>query len=388
MTEGFSANDALERFVALTKLAKLKQGRANQSGEPSDLALVAEAAEARERATSYTAECIAQEIYKRQPALFSPEIQARFSAVGRIVDKHIQPGPQTLEQSRALIERAEKFASSSPYHEGNDETNDNQGIANWLNATGGSESLPKYLAARELGERRMRPPTIPFTAQDARELTDELGYLYQQIRTRLRTIDRLFSDESNDRIGWQFQSNIASASHQLESKPADPTLARIDAEARERKERTGRAISDDPFFESSSSPPPVVASTAPSRQTSSHRRDTMSPDENASSGSRRRFEEYSRSSGSSSTNYGDTSAPRKRARGGVPEARTAITDVRNENDEGTLAFDPATFGSDGIVPQESRHSPGLSTANARPGEPDNQRTFRDREGTRSAGLDD
>uniref|UniRef100_UPI00111C0EF0 hypothetical protein n=1 Tax=Ensifer aridi TaxID=1708715 RepID=UPI00111C0EF0 len=279
MTDQFTADDSLERFVTLAKLAILKEREANRS----DLVLGAEAGMARERAIGYTAECIAQELYKRQPPVFCPEVQARFSAVGHIIDRHIQPGYRTLNQRRALIERAEEFASFSPYHEGHDETDDDQGIAARLNSVGASNSLFKYLRARELGERRPGEPFIPFTPQQAREMTDELGYLHQVVRTQLRTKDRLFTDQSYDRIAWlpKIGREIRSLSRQLESKPADPTLARIDAEARERKERAERAISDDPFFESSSANSPVVVPEASSSQSSSRRRDGLSPDDNA-----------------------------------------------------------------------------------------------------------
>ncbi|OWK25688.1 hypothetical protein AJ87_07545 [Rhizobium yanglingense] len=212
MTEEFTAGDAQERFIALTKLAKLKQRQANQRGySDGHLELGAEAGTTRERAIGYTTECIAQETYKHEPAVFSREVQARFSAVGRIVDQHIQPGRQTLDQRRALIERAEEFASFSPYHEGHDESDHNQGIADRLNAAG---AIFKYQLARELGTRRLRSPMdVGFTAQQARELTDELGHLHQEIRTRLRTIDHLFN--ANRTTGSPGLLRILSATSRL-----------------------------------------------------------------------------------------------------------------------------------------------------------------------------
>ncbi|RWB93540.1 MAG: hypothetical protein EOS23_30810 [Mesorhizobium sp.] len=243
MAHESAADGCLERFIALTKLARLTQRQANQSDDFSRMVLIAEASTARERAVGYTAECIAQEIYKRQPTPFCPDVQARFSALGRIIDQYIQPGPQALEQRRALIERAEKFAGFSPHVEGHDETDDNQGIADQLNAIG-SENLFRSVRAREVGGHRLL--RLPFRAQRARELTDELGRLHQEFRDRLRTIDHLFSDESNDRVATLPQEiafEVEAVSRRLESKQVDPTLARIDAEARKQKERLDRATS-------------------------------------------------------------------------------------------------------------------------------------------------
>nr|WP_131815338.1 MULTISPECIES: hypothetical protein [Rhizobium] len=235
-------------------------------------------------------------------------------------------------------------------------------------------------------ERRPGEPSIPFTPQQAREMTDELGYLHQVVRTRLRTIDRLFTDESYDRIAWlpQIGREIRSLSRQLESKPADPTLARIDAEARERKERAERAISDDPFFESSSANSPVVVPEASSSQSSLRRCDGMSPDDDAFLRSRRRFDEYSRRSSPARDDNGETSAPRKRAR--------TTTTVGNRTDaEEKSACEPAAGrvpGPEHMSLQGSSHTEGSSAANDRTDEAaSNQRCLRERERTRSAGLD-
>ncbi|MBY5701104.1 hypothetical protein [Rhizobium leguminosarum] len=248
----FTADDSLERFIALAKIAKLKQRLANQRRYPNaPMEPIAEAETARERATAYTVECIAQELYKRQPAVFCPDVQTRFSTVGHIVNRHIQPGDRGINQRRALIERAETFASFSLFHDGHDETDDYQAIANRLN----SDSLFAFQRNREIGGRGPGATlaTIPFTHDQAREMINEFGHLQQVIRTRLRTIDRVFSDGSHDHIeGYQIERierQLSSVSLQLESKPADPTLARIDAEARERKESVESAFSDDPFFE-------------------------------------------------------------------------------------------------------------------------------------------
>ncbi|NEK20473.1 hypothetical protein [Rhizobium leguminosarum] len=244
----FTADDSLERFIALAKLAKLKQRLANQRRYPNvPMERIAEAATARERATAYTAECIAQELYKRQPAVFCPDVQTRFTTVGHIVDRHIQPGDRGVNQRRALIERAETFASFSPFDDGHDNTEDYQGIADRLN----SENLFTFQRALEIGGCRTgATPTIPFTPDQAREMINELGHLQQVIRTRLRTIDRVFSDGSHDHIeGFHIERELSSVSLRLERKPADPTLARIDAEARERKESVERAFSGDPFLE-------------------------------------------------------------------------------------------------------------------------------------------
>lgn len=67
MAHEFTTDDCLDIFVTLSRLAKLKQSYANRF---DNMALDDEASTARERAVRYTAECIAQDIYKRQPAPF------------------------------------------------------------------------------------------------------------------------------------------------------------------------------------------------------------------------------------------------------------------------------------------------------------------------------
>lgn len=59
MTGEWTQNDVLERFAALTKVARLMRRRAN--ADPADLMRIRDAFEAKERAIGYTTECIAQE---------------------------------------------------------------------------------------------------------------------------------------------------------------------------------------------------------------------------------------------------------------------------------------------------------------------------------------
>ncbi|WP_420889835.1 hypothetical protein, partial [Ensifer aridi] len=109
-----------------------------------------------------------------------------------------------------------------------------------------------------------------------------------------------------------------------------------------------------------------------------------SPDDNAFLGSRRRFDEYWRRSSPARDDNGETSAPRKRAR--------TTTTVSNKTDaEEELACEPAAgrvLGPEQMSMQRSSHTEGPSAANDRTDEAaSNQRGLRERERTRSDGLD-
>jgi hypothetical protein len=216
------------------------------------------------------------------PPVFSRAVQERFAAIGEIVGNHIDEGPDGINQLRALIGRAEEFATFSSYHEHPDETDDNREIADRLNAAGTSAAISRLLMDRELGKRGLRPPKdihdvdILFTDEEARKLTDELGHLLQDIGTRLSTIDNIFAEQSNNRVArthGNIRREIALLSSRLGSQIVDPTLARIDHDLQKEKDRTQRAASDDSFFSSSSpASPPVVAPPVSAGQTSLRRR--------------------------------------------------------------------------------------------------------------------
>jgi len=266
MIETLNVQDTFERFVTLTKLAKLRRRQSNR-GPSFDLELMEKEGDARETAVRYSAECVALELSKADPAKFSPLVQTRFTAIGRIVDAHIPSGPDGIHQRRALIERAEEFAAFSPHQESLNATDDNQEIADRLNASGVSAGVARFLLARELGQRGLKPPKdvhdvdTPFTAEQARKLTDELGHLHQEIRTRLRTVDDLFADRSNDRVAWgdgAIRDEILEFSRKVARKPVDPSLSRIKDELLEEKERDKRAVSNDSWLSSGSSIVPAA----------------------------------------------------------------------------------------------------------------------------------
>lgn len=243
--------------------------------------------------------------------------------------------------------------------------------------------------------------TFHSRAGQARELTDELGNLYEEIRERLRTIDHLFRDRSEDEVGWRLgeiyiERNISLLSSHLERAQPDRTLTRVDREAQERRadeaERAKRAFEDDPFFESLSAPSPVAESDGSSSRTASPSRDETSPDGNAYPGSPHQSNARNRSSGlfDAEDDYGPVR--KKRAIGGVPETRTATNPSDDwVNDEEKLAIDPLTASPrepKGTSLQESSSAPGSSAVHDGSGELEGtRRGLRERERTRGAGLD-
>ncbi|MGO6747945.1 hypothetical protein ACCS93_36940 [Rhizobium ruizarguesonis] len=260
MTETPTADDIIERFVGLAQLGRPTLRRANRDGS-SDPGHLAEEGDARRPAVRYSVECIADELRKLVPSVFSPDMRARFVAVGGIVENHIDEGRDGIDQQRALIEKAEEFATFPLYHEHFNETDDHREIAERLIVAGVSAAISRFAMDRELPKRVLRPPKDlydvdkAFTVEQARKLTAELGHLHQDVRTRLRTIDDLFADPSNDRVGGMpgnIRQEIASPCSRLRSETVDPTPARIDDDLQKERDRTQQAASGGSFVSSAS----------------------------------------------------------------------------------------------------------------------------------------
>ncbi|KWV52132.1 hypothetical protein AS026_05140 [Rhizobium altiplani] len=386
MNNEFSTKGSLDTFVALAKLARLKTRWANYTSRMWD---TGDAIAARERAVAYIGECIAEGIYRHEPAVFCPEIQTHFRAVGLIIDEHIDPGQPTLNRRRLLIERVEKFTSFAPYQQGLCWTGTGETTAESLNAVDKSKELFRFLRAREGGVPRQLRPTIPFTSEQARELIDEVGYLYEGIRERLRTIDHLFQDRSRDEVAWMPEDigrNIDLLSHQLEREKRDRTLIRIDGMAEARR----ADVTYDPFFDTQSEPSPASGTEGLSSRTSSPSSNEVFRDENVSPERSQRSNEDSRSLGAFD-DYRSAWTAYVAGEGSHTKAATSRMED-GVDDEERLGFDPVTVSprkSEGTSLHEPAAAMGSNAArdeiNASEGD---RRKLSERQRTRSPGLDD
>ena len=206
-----------------------------------DSALLDEAVNAEDRAVDYSTECLAHEVFRRPEDRrqvidvnddLSEELQDRFDAMHEVLDRHVPPGSGWNSLRRALLDRAVPHASFSSHAAGHDWTDDYEGIADELNneheaesitdgenererIDGGHEKrmsaihesrLSRYVLDRELGLRPTVPHDAlpshePFDAGEAERAIEELGYLRQVLRDRIRTIDYVFADE-RDRVPY------------------------------------------------------------------------------------------------------------------------------------------------------------------------------------------
>ncbi|MBB2755828.1 UNVERIFIED_ORG: hypothetical protein GGI57_006579 [Rhizobium aethiopicum] len=384
MNNEFSMKDSLDTFVALANLSRLKKRWANRTNELWDMA---EATIARERAVGYIGQCIAEGIHRREPAVFCPEIQTRFHAVGLMIDEHIDPGRPTLNRRRLLIERVGKFTDFAPYQQGLGWTATGETIAESLNAIDKSEELFRFLGARERGLPRQVRPTIPFTSEQAIELVDEVSHLYEDIRDRLYTIDHLFQDRSRDDVALihDIEPSIGLLSHQLEREKRDPTLVRLDGEAEARR----ADVDHDPFFEAQSAPSPASGTEGLSSRTASPGSNELFRDENVSPERSQRSNEDSHSSGAFDD---DRSAWRAYVTGEGSHTKAATGRMEDGVDDAErLAFDPATISfrkSKGTSLQEPAAALGSKAAHDEiNGSEGNRRELNERKRTRSPGLD-
>jgi hypothetical protein len=261
-----TGKETVNRFSLLVRQARLNS---RLSRRPSTaFAAMQKALDTEEQVVAYAGECLSREVHKHaedKPPIFSPVVQARLEAMGTILDKHIDPGPDAPDRRLRLLERAEEFASFSPHHDGNDETNDNEEIADALNEREALRPLPRYLLNRELG-LHMRPhalaggpdrdftggPDHVFTAEQAREMVDELGHLQEVLRNRCRGTGSIFVD-NRDRVPFAIpamRTQLDQVEGALASMPPDRTLQRITERQEQEKRRRQRAPSDG-FGESS-----------------------------------------------------------------------------------------------------------------------------------------
>ncbi|UPU01657.1 hypothetical protein J4G48_0049850 (plasmid) [Bradyrhizobium barranii subsp. apii] len=381
MTE-WTQGDVLARYTALTTVAHLTRLQVKPS-DPAELIRLFEALDAKSRAVDYTAECIAHELYKVEPPIFTPELQARFEAVGEIVDRHVHPGPTKIDQRRTLIERVEAYAPASPRDESYADPNDNTAIANSLNVRLSGSEITSYLRNREIGLREKPPEATlqvdrPFDGDEARRLANTLGALYQEVDRRLAIAANIFSESEhtrvNDFLPNQIDRELERAFQTLDSKPPDPTLARIDQRMQATAERI-REMSDDSF----SSPPenaPATSVTTTPRQISSRRR---------------KHEEISSSDGAPQMGpAGHDRRPSERAQssraGTVSMPRGEAADAREED----VVFDRQVANLR-ERDRPRRQGPDQDIASVAPNdprsEPINQRSLRERQRNRGRGLD-
>ncbi|WP_314963789.1 hypothetical protein [Bradyrhizobium cosmicum] len=254
-------NDVLERFEALTKIARLMQRRVNRAG-PEKLMWLGEAFQAKERAIGYTTECIAQELHKIDPQIFFPALQVRFKAVGDIIDRHVKSGPIGVNKRRALIERAEAYVPSSAGVLRALEPEDDETIARALNA---KASMVSYIFDREIGRHQYHAVDRPLDGHDARRLTESLGNLHGKVDGKLRKIAYIFSEPERDRVSGfsdEIERELEEAYSLVRSRPSDLTLARIDQQVQAALEAAA-IMSDDSLFSSPASSPAASVTTSP-----------------------------------------------------------------------------------------------------------------------------
>ncbi|MGY3116202.1 hypothetical protein ACVWXQ_000137 [Bradyrhizobium sp. S3.14.4] len=267
MIREWTQKDVLERFAALTKIARLMQRRGNHAG-PAELMWRGEALQAKERAIGYTTECIAQELHKIEPQIFRPGLQVRFEAVGDIIDRHVKSGPIGVNKRRALIERAEAYIPSSAGVLRALEPEET--IARALNAR---ESMVSYIFDREIGRHQYHAVDPPWDGHDARLLTDSLGNLHRKVHRKLATIGFIFSEPERDRVSGfpdEIERELEEAYSLVRSRPSDLTLARIDQQVQAALEAAAN-MSDDSLFSSPASSPAASVTTSP-RKIASRRR--------------------------------------------------------------------------------------------------------------------
>lgn len=215
------------------------------------------ASKAEHRLVAYASECIAQGSYKlvneEWDYPFTPRVQERFAQVGAMVDAQISDGPLAIPMRRALLQRAERFASFSPHFRSPDTTDDNLGIAKYLNEETTSRRLPLELLGRELGLRKVVSAYsgVDFSPEQAREFTDALGHLQQVLHEHVRTRDPILRDQVRSRVNWNLPGDVGRVAHRIEAEleklGSDQTLLRFDAQQRVRYEREQRAADDSGF---------------------------------------------------------------------------------------------------------------------------------------------
>ncbi|WP_145963765.1 hypothetical protein [Bradyrhizobium algeriense] len=265
----WTQKDVLERFAALTKIARLMRRRVNHAG-PAELMWLGEAVQAKERAIGYTTECIAQELHKFEPQIFSPELQVRFKAVGDIIDRHVKSGPIGVNKRRALIERAEAYIPSSAGVLRAHEPEDDETIARALNV---KASMVSYIFDREIGRHQYHAVDRPLDGHDARRLTDSLGNLHRKVDRRLAENDYIFSKPEHDRVLGSYPDEIKRELDEaylvVRSRPSDLTLVRVDQQVQAGLQAA--IMSDDSLFSSPESSPAASVTTSP-RKIASRRR--------------------------------------------------------------------------------------------------------------------
>lgn len=295
-----------DRFLVIATETGLRRRDANRSS--FDLTKLQASGDAEERLAAYATEMLAVEGHRLADSYektLSPRLKERFEAVGAILDRHIDPGEHGADKRRAILERAEEYATFSPHYRGYDETDDNEGIRDELNEIRGRRQLPRYLLDRELGLPLGRYPNLgpnavnpdytgelkrDFTARSARELTDALGHLHQTLHDRIRDGESCFLDVSVDdaiaiqQARWPLGEHSARLSkmeqlgQSLGEQPQERALIRTSRKQTERAERLRREMSDDSFLRESS---PEPARTLKRRRNTSE--DEGGPGEGSSS---------------------------------------------------------------------------------------------------------
>lgn len=272
-----------DRFLVIATETGLRRRDANRSS--FDLTKLQASGDAEERLTAYATEMLAVEGHRLTDSYektLSPRLKERFDAVGAILDRHIDPGEHGADKRRAVLERAEEYATFSPHYRGYDETDDNEGIRDELNEMRGRRQLPRYLLDRELVLPLGRYPNLgpnaanpdytgelkrDFTARSARKLTDALGHLHQTLHDRIRDGESCFLDVSVDdaiavqQARWPLGEQSARLpkmerlGQSLSEQPQERALIRTTRKQTERAERLRREMSDDSFLRESSPEP-------------------------------------------------------------------------------------------------------------------------------------
>lgn len=296
---------------------------------------LAQALYAGDKVVAYATECLAREVHKSlggEAGPFSLELQFRLKAVSRIVDKHIEPGPHTIAQRRAFLQKVEIYCEASPAHDPRAD-DDNEAIAKALNGVNELGKLPLALVHRELGRKVdlsdvQHLPDHPLTSEAAQTVVSSLNHVLENLQECVRTIDDVFHDQ-RDKVPF-FPHLIARekqiVSQELEQRPVQPVLDRFEAiwNARQARAKDLESL----FTES----PSISPSPSPTHQIAGRRRkwEELSPDisgNEAPASFRRRFDSSSSSPAPEILDLASNDAP-PAAEGGTVQQYLSVASGR------------------------------------------------------------
>jgi hypothetical protein len=232
-----SRTNTIETLALVIRHAKLCR-RATDVRSFQDIKLEDRADRAKEWAIAYVTECLAREAHRPAgefTSVFALHVQARFEAVGEILDRHVEPGPDEIDRRRALLERAEVFCRFSPYFDEHIDRHDTEAMADAVNEREALRALYKFLFCRDISRLSRLPaytggPDEDFTPSAAKELIDRLDSLHRVLDNCVTRIKPIFADPQRDSVPLNNKAvvdQIRETGDDIASRSREQTLQRI-----------------------------------------------------------------------------------------------------------------------------------------------------------------